>query len=277
MPSRKDVLKLFAEKPDIFSKIPEGFLPQEKVDEYRQIPRLAVGELTVSSHQEAFFQVLQQLKPDAFMPTISYTGTEWGEWSSTGREHRLLKKTIEKEFKIYVTPPVLLGAPRCWWALNGRFQHELTTRFGFCSVCYGCRIYSLALRIPLCKLIDSSLIVSGSSSHKTSQKTYNSSQSAEYCSRFLSSFGIELHTPKESFIKNSESSVSCVFRENYIAADGSYQKPSKLSQYFENFAIPAMARIVSKALAGSDIDYLTEVEKTLLPAPMTNKRKKAIE
>lgn len=275
MPNKNYMLQCFAEKPDIFAAIPAEVLSLEQIEEYSHIPRLAIGELTVSSHPAAFFDVLQRLKPDAFMPTISYTGTEWGQWRATGKAHRQLKKTIEKEFNIYVTPPVLLGSPGCWWALNGRFQYELYHRFGFHCICYGCRIYSLALRIPLCKRVNARLVISGSASDKTSHKTYNSSQSWEYYHRFLSSFGIELHSFQGNLTQPPENAASCVFKENYIAADGSYQKPSMLSNYFEDFAIPAMARIVSKALAGTDIDYVSEVEKTLLPAPMSHKRKKA--
>jgi len=292
--SKKYYLKIFAEKPEIFGSIPEKMLSNEQFNEITGIPRLAVMEMSPGVSLEALLHTVLTNKPDAVLPTISYTGTEYGTWEHYECLLRTIKKKLEKENRIYVAHPVIMGAPDLWWALNGRFASQLQKRFNFFTQCFCCRLYSFALRIPLCKKINAHTIFSAFQPRITSETmdddTYITAQ--KYYRMFLSSFGISLNysmydTTMQKVVNNTDAvcthaperhEIRCVFRNNLCNMDGFYDKPDNLSTFFESYAIPAAAKIISGTLAGKRVDYEREVRNTLLPVagPKKKKRKKKV-
>jgi hypothetical protein len=287
--SNKLFLKIFAEKPDIFGKIPENILTKEKIEELRQIPRLAVGEVSGIHSMSSLLYILSQKKVDAFLPTFSYTGTEYGDWIYLKNNFKYIKKTIENRLRIYVADPVILGAPDFWWALNGRFASELHKRFGFFSQCYGCRLYSFALRVPMCKKINANILISCDIGIQNgNSKLQNDPLAFKYYSNLMSSFGIDLGYVYLSLIQQQKISKTfnlleqpengkppgCVFKDNYRDLTGFSELPLKVNSFFETFAIPAAAKIISRTLAGVSVDYVKEAADTLSPGAKSNKKKR---
>ena len=284
--SKKNYLKIIAEKPDIFQKIPDFILEPKKIEEYRQIPNLAVGEISGLNNFEALKHTLSLKRFDAFLPTISYSGTEYGDWGGEGSLFlKKIKKTIEKELKVYCADPVVLGSPQFWWALNGRFAHELYERFGFNTHCYGCRLYAFALRVPLCKMIDAHLFIpSGHENDGMGCSMDCASVVARYCSILMASFGIDVQHDfsagsRERKINDDGHDergkiIRCVLAGNCHRIDGSLYEPKNLNVYYESFALPVAGRIMSRILSGTVFDYVQEVSAILTPGQKINKQKK---
>jgi len=275
--AKKSYLKIIAEKPDIFGRIPENVLPEEKIEELRKIPRLAIGEFSCIQGLNPIISILSQKRPDAFMPTFSYTGTDYGEWKNINKILYKIKKTIEKDLRIYYIDPLILGAPDFWRGLNGRFAYEIYQRFGVHCLCYGCRLYSFALRIPLCKKINAKIFIYGDTEHRGGgNKIYNSPTAMKYYKNLMSSFGIDIWYNFMNGGRKSEMpgllagcengmNINCVFSEHFCKRDGSFDEPSKIDNFFETYAIPTAAKIVSRVLAGVDVDYAQEAANTLFP------------
>lgn len=270
-------LKIIAEKPDTFCHLPEGIMQFEQRETLHKIPRLAMGEICGVESITAVRSAMERTHVDAFLPTIVYTGAEYGHWQTLLERLSTFKKIAEKSLRIYCLEPVVLGAPAFWWALNGRFMHELNKRFNFYSPCLGCRIYSLAVRVPLCKQIGCVMIVSGIMHQRKEADAINTSEEVAYYSKtLLSSFGIDLVRGEDE--RNSSGGEtdgassdignvcsSCILKDNYQMLSGFPRDLPENKKYFEQFAIPAAAKIISRALAGKKIDYLQEVIDTILP------------
>jgi hypothetical protein len=282
-----DYLKILSEKPDTFCFLPESILPVEQIETLIKIPRLVMGEICGIESIEAMRHALDRKSVDAFLPTIVYTGTEYGYWKTILSKLNTFKKTVEKILRIYCLDPILLGAPALWWALNGRFVHELNSRFKFYSPCLGCRLYCYAVRVPLCKKLECAEIVHGGIHAENNRVTINSSEEVMYYSRtLLSNFGINLshtmtveenkdRTCKADSASSEEDNVCacCVFKDNYQLLRGYLHEIPNNNKYFEQFALPATAKIVSRVLAGKKTDYLHEVMDTLLPGEKLTTKK----
>ncbi|MCX5894873.1 MAG: hypothetical protein NTZ51_03440 [Proteobacteria bacterium] len=273
----KQYVNIIAQKPDI---IPEHMLSDEYIDELRKIDRLAVLEITGTANMSALYTALKDISFEAVLPTISYSGTEYGEWKYIFNGLQAFKKVVEKNLNIFVFAPVLLGAPQFWWALNGRYIKELMNRYMGFTPCLGCRLYAYALRIPLCKRLDISVILSGIA--KNGEETANVHETdsvIHYCKNLLSSFGIQLicrtidYNELDKFTelmngthdKMQGACFNCILKDNFKNLDGDYSNSTDMNQYFEQFAIPAAAKILSRVLSGRGVDYACEVKNTLLP------------
>ena len=193
---KKKELQILAEKPDIFGDIPENILSEEKINELKRIPRIAVGEVTGPESLKAIFHVLRKIEADAFLPSLAYTGTEYGSWRALDDYLLQFKKNVEKNLRVFVIDPVILGSPNFWWALNGRFGKDLRERFKFFIPCLGCQLYLHALRVPLCKKINARLLIYGDTGYdKTHGTIFQKKTAMYYYKTLLSSFGIDCLTP----------------------------------------------------------------------------------
>ena len=107
-------------------------LDEQTADRLRQIPRLAVAEIAGPADLPALRELLKHHRPDGLLPTLSYTGTEYGDWAQLGNMAAALKKTFEKELNIYVAEPVVLGSPALWKALREAHEGGAQAAFRFC-------------------------------------------------------------------------------------------------------------------------------------------------
>jgi hypothetical protein len=284
--SNKNFLNIIAEKPDTFGNIPEIILPKEKAEELRQIPRLTIGEIYNAEGIEGQLYILSKKRPDAFLPTLTYTGAGYGSIKVIGEKLKAMKKIVEKKMRIYFIEPLIFGSPDFWRALNIRFSHEIKSRFGFISPCYGCRLYSFAVRVPLCKSLNvKTIIPEDIFTSNSNSKIFNSKEAVKYYRLLMSNFGIDLWYDNVSFEEtrntfkaeentNTSRNKYCLFDENYFQMDGSFIPSNSLKDFFEKFALPAAAKIISKKLSGAKLDYDSEVKDTLLPVKKDEKRRR---
>ncbi|MBN2108254.1 MAG: hypothetical protein JW832_12590 [Deltaproteobacteria bacterium] len=251
---KKPYLKILAHKPDIFSAFPAEVLDEQAADRLLQIPRLAVAEIAGPADMPALRELLKHHRPDGLLPTLSYTGTEYGDWAQLGTMAAALKKTFEKELNIYVAEPVVLGSPALWKALREAHVGELKQRFGVACPCLGCRLYSCVLRVPLCKKIDARFFIP--SVHGLIQRgcpAHTSPIERKYLTYLMSGYGIDmwhqgLHHEQPC---DEGHCMSCVLTPQ----TGNGMPLEKLTRYFESFALPAAGGILSLAVSGAKVDY----------------------
>ena len=77
-----EYFKTIAEKTDTFAQFQKSILPSEQIEILKKIPRLAMGEIRGVESMGAVYDALDRKTVDAFLPTVVYTGTEYGEWKT---------------------------------------------------------------------------------------------------------------------------------------------------------------------------------------------------
>ncbi len=261
---KKTHLKLLAEKPDTFGRIPPEIVSPDRIEELREIPKLAVADITGRYSWSALMRNLAAARPNAVLPSIVYTGTEYGNWGMLDKQVRVLKKKIEKELNMYVTAPVVLGAPRFWNALNGAASRNGHKRFGSINACCGCMLYACAVLVPLCKTVQADMVVSDRGLPAGRCSGVDPGLVMKYCGVLLSSFGISLKDTLHNTVpapdaRPVEQIMYCVLEQN---GDNAMLDTKKAADYFELFAIPAVAKIIGRKLAGDDVDYEKIVAET---------------
>lgn len=276
MVSGNEYLKLCAEKPDLFGSLPAAILNAKRIEELRQIPRVAVGEIPWDGRLEPLLGSLSLQRPDAFLPTIAYTGTEYGPWRNLKSIYASLKKSVEKTLRIYCAEPVILGSPQFWWALNGLYMHRIYEHFGLIGACHGCRLYAFALRIPLCRTIEAHMFIPAVQGPYEGCAMGSCKALIKYSDIFMAGFGIEVvynsdkpdmlpAGSKRLMTREKKETLSCVLAphvKNNASKSPGYENTKS---FFESYAVPAAARIISKKLAGSSVDYSREVSDIILP------------
>ncbi|MCX8043070.1 MAG: hypothetical protein N3B18_02980, partial [Desulfobacterota bacterium] len=258
--------KLCAEKPDLFGALPDIMLSQQTLEELRSIPRVAVGEMHGSGRFDALYNILSHYRPDAFVPTIAYTGTEYGLWDGLYRACKKFTKTVEIQLHIYCTDPVILGAPSFWRALNGAYETRLRRCFKMPCMCLGCRLYACAVRIPLCKTIDAHSFIWLHDGQYNGCGVPGGKELYHYCRIFMKGFGIELiadasqnqttdalYSPQEKELPLLQCIIAHDTNDPWLEQRAA---PGFQAKFFEGYAIPAVAHIVSKTLSGVKVDYV---------------------
>ena len=273
MIEKKEFQKICADKPDLFGAFPESMLSLKQIEELRTIPRVAVGEVPGSGEFNPLYETLMRYRPNAFVPTLAYTGTEYGSWNSFYTACKKLKKHIQRNLNIYCTDPVILGAPSFWKALNAAFRETLRSRFGLNCVCLGCRLYACALRIPLCKKIESGIFLFWQSGQYKGCESLAANDLLMYCRIFMRGFGIDVVQVKEDTVPESvtdgggkdnhgsaQGFLECVFAQSVRKREEGKRPSVCTIKFFESYAIPAVARVISKTLSGMRFNYIDEIQ-----------------
>lgn len=279
MLTKKKNLKIIAEKREIFASVPEDILSRDKVAEIRRIPSVALGDIRNSNHVTASLKVLQNKKPDAFVPVVTYSGAEYGDWTGFEKYLKQIKSAVEKKLKIYVPCLLIAGAPDFFRSLNTACSEGVNRRFGFYSPCLGCRLYSLAVKVPLCRQLNAKIMISGDivpiADVKAVECFY---EDLRACSLLMKGFGIELWDTAVSVpegdrvlaelnVKNrpeGRTRLHCVMNPCCSSDRLLGGNRKKVRKYYEDFAIPAAARVLSRVFAGDSVDYAKEIDEILM-------------
>jgi hypothetical protein len=257
------LFEILACKPDLIKDFPEWMLPPAIIHELRETENLAVAEIAGRDSIAAVLRACELRRIRAIVPTVAYTGTEYGNWTITFEKINILKDKLQKD-NIRVFDPVVIGSPKFWWKLCGRYTTHLTKKYGFYSHCVGCHFYFHAVRIPLAKKIHSTIVIGGErESHNGKLKVNQIKISLDAYQSFLKKFGIELYLPIryvksgqeiESILNmpwdEGDQQLECVLSKNYLEADGSVSfREEAIIQYFEEFAFQTAEEIIKKYLS----------------------------
>jgi hypothetical protein len=262
--------EILLDKPELVSPLPAWMLTDETVERLRAAAKPAIVEVAGRDSLAAAVRAAEN-GYDLFLPTIAYTGTEFGDWRLPFENVEYLRLRLrEVSSGTEVLKPVVTGAPELWRLLCGRYVAVLYRRFGFYTPCLGCHVYLHAVRIPLAKTTGCRVIIAGErESHGEVVKLNQVPGALDAYAEFVARFGIELamplrHVSSEAEIEGlvggegrySEGQLECVLSRNYRDVDGAvaYEEDS-VRRFLREFALPLAERAVNAYLASERPDY----------------------
>lgn len=267
---------LFRDKPEMLINLPAWMLPAAEVERLRDAPGLALVELAGRDSVAAALKAVTERGLGTLVPTYVYTGSEYGAWSAVAQARRRLRSRLPAG--VEVTPTLVLGSPRFWRALNGRFLQELAARFGFTPVCPGCHLYLHAARLPLARLLGGAPVIAGERlSHDGRQKLNQVATAQDAYLRLYAEFGAELLLPLHEISSGQEiedilgldwaqggDQLGCVFSGNYLNRHGGLEvDQDALAAYFHHFALPLVRRVLRSYLEGRVPDHQALAKQVL--------------
>jgi hypothetical protein len=272
------LLALLSQKPELVISFPDWLLSPTVIDALRETEGVALAEIAGRDSVAAVLAAVEEHPIKSVLPTIAYTGTEFGDWEEAVATSRFVAERL-RGHGITVFDPVFLGSPRFWWLLCGRYISTLFRRFGFYTPCLGCHLYLHALRIPLARLTGALYIMSGERERHDGRVKVNQVASAlDAYAVFVRRYGVELLLPLRSIHSGEEieriigqkwkeggGQLECVLSKNYQDTDGfvPYDEVA-IRRFFEEFAFPLAEGVVRAYLEGESPDFET-LAKTIQP------------
>jgi hypothetical protein len=229
----KRILEILANKAILLNDFPEWMLPSSTINKIRKTQNTAIAEIAGRDSIAAVIKACETNVFKAIIPTIAYTGTEFGDWEIPFKKTRFLKNLLKKK-GVFLYDPILIGFPEFWWKLCGRYSVDLSLKYGFYSHCVGCHLYFHAIRIPLAKKLQCKIVIGGErESHDGRLKVNQIGIALDAYIAFMKKFGIELLLPLR-FTKSGEEielligkhwdegkeQLACVLNKNYLDTEG---------------------------------------------------------
>jgi hypothetical protein len=258
----KRLLDIFAAKPDLVNDFPDWMLPTDSINEIRKLDGAAIAEISGRDSIAAVIRACEMRPIQAIVPTITYTATEYGSWEVLFKSIGLLKdRLLQKKIKVFNT--VILGSPRFWWELCGRYTTHFVKLFGFFSHCVGCHLYIHIIRIPLAKLLSSNLVIGGErESHDGKLKVNQIGVSLNAYQAFFRKFNVELFLPLRHIKSGREieeiinlawdeggQQPECVLSRNYREPDGTVSfSEDAIKAYFDEFAFQKAEEFIQRSI-----------------------------
>jgi len=269
MPDRDSLVKdCYLEKRECIIRIPEDILETRLIKEYRAMADLAIVEIAGRDSVAAAVKAVEQWGFTGLIPTYVYTGTEFGPWKNIEQAVKRLEHRLPFT-RIY--PLIVLGSPRFWQAMNGRFADELMARYGFYMPCVGCHIYLHTVRIPLSILLGNIPVISGERElHDGALKLNQISEALTSYERLANEFGVRLLMPLRKVSEGEritdilgfqwdqgDEQLGCVLSGNYRRISGDIViSNDKVKIYLEEFAYPLAKKITETYVMDQMPDHL---------------------
>lgn len=263
--------EILIDKPELATAFPAWMLPAETVERLRAAANAAVVEIAGRDSLAAAVRAAEEADHDLFLPTVAYTGTEFGEWRLPFQKIEYLRERLRGVGAgVEVLAPVVMGAPELWRLLCGRYVLAQYRRFGFYTPCIGCHVYLHALRVPLAKMTGCRVVVAGErESHGGVVKLNQIPTALDAYVELLARFDVELSVPLrhvssgaeiEEIVgtdrRESEGQLGCVLSQNYRDADGAVPYDEEaVRRFLDEFALPLAERAVNAYLDGERPDY----------------------
>ena len=263
------VEQIFLDKPETLDGPPDWMLPPELQERLLKAPRPAVVELAGRDSVAAALKAVREEGLKTLVPTYVYTGSEYGQWDAVPQAWERLASRLPAGVEL--APLLVLGSPRFWRALNGRYLQVLSQRYGFSPLCPGCHLYLHAARIPLARRLGGVPVVAGERlSHDGRQKLNQVAVSQKAYRQLFQAFGLELMLPLAEVESGEQverllglpwaeggEQLGCVLSGNYLEPSGSLEVDSaQLESYFQDFALPLCQGVVRAYLDGRPADPL---------------------
>lgn len=263
--------EILIEKPELVTAFPAWMLPAETVERLRAAAQPAIIEIAGRDSVAAALRTAAENGYDLFLPTIAYTGTEFGDWRSPFGKVEYLRERLRADGAgVDVLGAVVVGSPELWRQLCGRYVFAQYRRFGFYTPCIGCHVYLHAIRVPLAKKAGCRVVVAGErESHGGLVKLNQIPPALDAYVELLGRFGVELSLPLrgvsstaevEEIVgaawRENEGQLECVLSQNYRDVGGAvtYDEDA-VRRFLEEFALPLAERAVNAYVAGERPDY----------------------
>lgn len=263
------LLKILANKPDLVTDFPEWMLSDGTVEKIRRTSNVAIAEIAGRDSVAAVIRACRICNIKAVVPTTAFTGTEYGNWDVTFEKIEFMKERLKNEH-IKIFNVIVLGSPRFWWKLCGRYTADLFRKYGYYTPCTGCHLYLHAIRVPLAKLLHCTLVIGGEREfHDGKVKVNQTGVALDAYIELLRRFDIELFLPLRKVKSGKEiedilgktwsegeEQLACVLSKNYQNRDGKvvFDKVA-LKKYFHEFALKTAEDEIRKHLFHSSRSF----------------------
>lgn len=252
----------FRDKRECVINFPESLLSVEHMDAYRAMPGLAIVEIAGRDSVAAAIKAVEDEGFTDLLPTYVYTGTEYGAWSSVGDAVKRLSARLPGT---RVHPLLVMGSPRFWQALNGRFAGELASRYGAFLSCVGCHLYLHSVRIPLAVTLGKIPIISGERErHDGAVKINQTGEALDLYQAPAEEFEVRLLFPLRHISAGhrireilgfewaeGQEQLGCVLSGNYREVNGGISiTGEQVIRYLKTFACPLTREIIKTYLGG---------------------------
>ena len=252
---KEGLRRLLSDKGENVWPLPEWMLPEEVLGDLRREPSLGIVEIAGKDSIAAAVAEGNSRRFSGMLPTVAYTGTQYGDWEAPFRAVEELRKRLSSEVRLY--PPVVLGSPELWRDLCGKGLYQWQKRYGFASPCAACHLYFHVLRVPLAGHLGSSAIIGGERvSHDGRIKLSQVALSLDIFRNFLGRYGMELLMPLRDVKETSEinrilggdygegaEQLRCVLSGNYAGEDGEvFFREEAVKAFLEKYALPRAER-----------------------------------
>lgn len=260
--------RVYRDKPEALPLPPDLLVPEE-LERLRRASGVAVVELAGRDSVAAALKAVDEAGFKTLIPTYVYTGSEHGSWEEVPQAWRRLRHALPEAVEL--TDLLVMGSPRFWRALNGRYLQELTRRYGFSPVCPGCHLYLHAARIPLAQSLGGVPVVAGERlSHDGREKLNQVAPAQKAYQELFHGYGLELALPLAQVTDGREiekilglpwpeggEQLGCVFSGNYLDPQGALRVSlESLEAYFREFALPLASLVTTAYLEGRTPDHL---------------------
>jgi hypothetical protein len=254
--------EIFAGKPDLVVDFPDWMLPASEIREVLDSGNAALAEMAGRDSFAAVIRASETTPIRVIVASLAFTGTEYGDWGTTFGKIDLLRERLRGK-NIKLIGPVVMGSPRFWWKLCGRYTTHLFKKLGYYSHCLGCHLYFHALRIPLARKLRCKLIIAGErESHDGRVKINQTAMVLDIYRSFVKRYGMELLLPVRHVQYGSEiesmldvnwdeggQQLECVLSKNYQGEDGSVTMVEKAVRgYFDEFALKTAGEVIDDYL-----------------------------
>ena len=257
---------LFVNKFEMVINLPPWMLPSHLVKQYREIPGLAIVEMAGRDSVAAAIKCVKEKGLTDLLPVYTYTGTEYGEWSSIEEAVRRLSQRL----KIKVHDLIVIGSPGFRHALNGRFISTLIEKYGYFTPCIGCHSYLHSTRIPLATLLGRKSVISGErESHDGREKINQIPEALDAYEKIANRFNIPLLMPLRHVKDGREvedilgfkwgegmEQLGCTLSGNYRNIHGGCNiKKKNVQDYLNEFVLPCTDKIIASYVGGNIPDH----------------------
>jgi hypothetical protein len=252
------LLKILTNKPELLTDFPEWMLSPSTINEIRSYENTAIAEIAGRDSVAAIIRGCEIRQFKAIIPTIAYTGTEYGDWDISFEKTEFVRNKLrQKDIKVF--EPILLGSPKFWWQLCGRYTAHFFKKFGFYSHCVGCHLYFHTIRIPVAKKLNCKVVIAGERElHDGKIKVNQIKVALDAYTDLLKKFGIELLLPLrhvksgeeiESIVgerwDEGKEQLECVLSKNYQESDGSVLfTEDSIKRFLYEFALDTAEKFV---------------------------------
>ncbi len=263
---RTELLSILAGKPEMIHSFPEWMLPSETIEKCLKSRHIAIAEIAGRDSVAAVIEASGSLDLEDILPTIAYTGTEYGNWDTPFRAVELLREAPAMK-NIHIFDPVFLGSPSIWWQLCGRHNYSLVRDFGFYTPCIGCHLYFHGIRIPLAKILNCNTIIAGErESHDGRIKINQLGIALDAYIELAAKFDVELFLPLRNVYSGDQvieilgnsweegsEQLECVLSKNYVDRDGIvlYSEDAIL-RFLREFALPLAEKMIRETLINTN-------------------------
>ncbi|HEY5517755.1 MAG TPA: hypothetical protein VIL15_05810 [Coriobacteriia bacterium] len=239
-------------------------------------PGLAIVEVAGRDSIAAAMAAVRERGFTTLLTTSVATGTEYGDEGAPARASAYLAELLGGD--VEVLPPLRLGSPRLWAALNGRFAVVTAERFHITSPCLACHLYMHLARVPLSLALGGVPIVAGErDTHGGRLKLSQTPSGIEACVRILARAGVELFEPIRRLRDCEEIAtlvgpgwepgarqLCCVHSGNYAGLDGEVVFDElAYARYVRGFLEPAGTAVVEAWHDTPEPDYEALVRAVL--------------